>query len=135
MEAYLARLKGRVLRRKLERREWIQREKILDKLYDRKYNCEGRESKREWTGTKKELQKLNKMAEAEFFAAKVTGALNGHALSDTPDSDTAEEGSTVLKNKTIEMAVNKRALVQRPNAAVTARWYAAERKRPKSMGL
>ena len=29
---------------------------------------------------KQELRKLNKMAEEEFFAAKVRGALNGHAL-------------------------------------------------------
>ena len=61
--------------------------------------------------------------------------MNGHALSDTSDKDIAEEGLTVLKDKTIEMTVNKRALERRLNAAVTARRYAAERKHPKSMGL
>ena len=90
MEAYLARLKGKVLQRKLERREWIQRERLreplIDKFYDRKCYSESRESKREWIGSRKELLKLNKMAEEEFFAAKVSGAVNGHRLSDTSDS-------------------------------------------------
>ena len=44
VEAYLARLKGKVLQRKLKCREWIQRERIreplIDKYYDRKYYSE-----------------------------------------------------------------------------------------------
>ena len=78
VEAYLARLKGKVLQRKLEPREWIQRERIreplIDKYYDRKYYSVSRESKREWIGSKHKLRKLNKMAEEEFFVAKITGA-------------------------------------------------------------
>ena len=61
--------------------------------------------------------------------------MNGHTLSDTSDSDTAEDGLTVLKDIAEEMAVHKRAFERRPNAPITARWYAAERKRSKSMGL
>ena len=61
--------------------------------------------------------------------------MNGHTLSDTSDSDTAEDGLTVLKDITVESAVHKRAFERRPNAAVTARRYTAEGKRPKSMGL
>ena len=133
------RLKGERLQRKLERKEWIQRERIqdpmIDKYYDRKYYTVSREGPREWIGLKQEIKKLNKMAEEEFFAAKVTGALNGNALIDTSDRDTAEDGLTVLKDKAVELAVHKRAFERRPYAPMTARRYAAERKRPKSMGL
>ena len=47
VEAYLARLKGKVLQRKLERQRERLREPLIDKYYDRKYYSESRESKRE----------------------------------------------------------------------------------------
>ena len=68
------------------------------------------------------------MAEEDFF-------MNGRALSDTSNSDTAEDGLTVLKDKAEELAVQKRAFEPRPNAPMTARRYPAELKRPKSKGL
>ena len=108
---------------------------MIDKYYDRKYYSVSREGPREWIGSKQELKKLNKMAEEEFFAAEVTGALNGHACSDTSDSKAEEDGLTVLKDKAEELAVYKRAVERRPNAPMTARRYPAECKRPKSMGL
>ena len=46
---------------------------MIDKYYDRKYYSVGRGGPREWIGSKHKLKKLNKMAEEEFFVAKITG--------------------------------------------------------------
>ena len=118
------------MQRIFERKVWIQRERIratmIDKYYHRLYYEASRGGPREWLGSKQELKKLNKLAEVEFFAAKVTGTLADDTLSDTLDSEAEEDGLTVHNNKAEEMAVQQRALNRRPNEAMSARRYPAE---------